>query len=92
MAHLPILYIGNLSKYTCGKLTAFSAHHVVYIPKLVNTINDFYLQKFSKSSSDEVLTHCKRELFQAIWNILLDDEFVDAYTNGMVVECSDQVL
>jgi hypothetical protein len=60
------LYIGNLSKYTHGKPTSFSAHHVAYIPKLVNTINNFYLQKFSKSLLDEVLTHCKRVLFQEI--------------------------
>jgi hypothetical protein len=28
------------------------------------------------------MTHCARELYHAQWNILLDDAFVAAYTNG----------
>ena len=38
-----------------------------------------------------VLSHCLRELFHAQWKILLDDEFLDAYENGIVVECIDEV-
>ncbi|KAG2751908.1 hypothetical protein P692DRAFT_20725477, partial [Suillus brevipes Sb2] len=29
------------------------------------------------------------ELFQEQWNILLDDEFIDAYVYGIVVHCCD---
>ena len=35
-------YTGNLSKYTRGKPTSFSAHHMAYIPKVF-----FFLQLFS---------------------------------------------
>jgi len=63
-----------------------------YHIQVVDTLNDFYLHVFGKSASDEVLTHCKRELFQAIWMTLLDEEFMDAYTNGLVVECVDGIL
>ena len=36
--------------------------------------------------------HCKHELFHAIWKIILDDEFVEAYKNGIVIKCHDGVL
>jgi len=36
-----------------------------------------------------VLTHCKRDLMHAIWSQLLDDEFMEAYIHGMLVECVD---
>jgi len=40
---------------------------------------------------DDVVTHCKKELFHAVWRILIDDEFVDAYKNGIVIKCYDGV-
>ena len=39
-----------------------------------------------------VLTHCKRELMHAIWLQLLNDDFVDAYTNRMLIECADGTI
>jgi len=45
----------------------------------------------SKNHTD-LLTHCKHELFHAVWKILLDDEFVEAYNNGIVIKCHDGVL
>lgn len=38
------------------------------------------------------MTHCRRELFHAQWEILLDDEFIDAYLHGIVVLCCDGIL
>ena len=60
--------------------------------QLVNTIQDFYRKTFNKSVTSAVLTHCKRELMHAIWAQLLDDEFVDAYANGMLIECADRTI
>jgi hypothetical protein len=57
--------------------------------QLVDTIQDFYCKMFNKPAMSAVLTHCKRELMQMIWLHLLNDDFVDAYTNGMLVECVD---
>ena len=45
----------------------------------------------SKTASDNLLTHCRRELFHAQWGCLLDEEFLDAYEHGMVVDCIDGV-
>ena len=45
----------------------------------------------NKKIHTDLLTHCKRELMHAIWRILLDDAFVEAYKNGIVVKCFDGV-
>lgn len=39
----------------------------------------------------EFFTHCHREFTHEQWRILLDDEFLDAYENGIVVECPDGI-
>jgi hypothetical protein len=38
-----------------------------------------------------MLTFLKRDLMQAVWALLLDEAFVDAYQNGIVVLCGDGV-
>lgn len=45
-----------------------------------------------EEATREVLTHSKRELMQAIWALLLDEKFMDAYTNGEAVRCKDGVV
>jgi len=39
----------------------------------------------------EVLHFLKIELMQKIWYLMLDDSFVDAYTHGMLITCSNGV-
>ncbi|KIM63149.1 hypothetical protein SCLCIDRAFT_24518 [Scleroderma citrinum Foug A] len=86
------LFLGNQSKYMRAKPTTFAAHHLAYIPKLSNTIQDFYLKTFGTSATASVLTHCKRELMQAIWSFLLDSDFLHAYEYGIVVKFADGIL
>jgi hypothetical protein len=38
------------------------------------------------------LSHCRKEVFHAQWNILLDDDFVSAYRHGIVIQCLDGVM
>ena len=33
----------------------------------------------------------RRELLQAVWKAILDDEFVHAYTYGIIMKCIDGV-
>ncbi len=35
------------------------------------------------------MTHCHREFFHAQWKEILDDEFLEAYEHGVVIECCD---
>ncbi len=44
-----------------------------------------------KAGSSALITHCRRELFQGAWEVLLDAEFVHAYEHGMVIDCIDGV-
>jgi hypothetical protein len=30
-------------------------------------------------------------MFHAIWHILIDDNFLDAYRNGIIIKCHDRV-
>ncbi|KIJ14904.1 hypothetical protein PAXINDRAFT_78160 [Paxillus involutus ATCC 200175] len=85
------LYFGNQSKYTRGKPTASACHHVAYIPTLPDDFQDTYAHHYGEASSDETYTHCKRELVQAIWKLLLDKEFMHAYKYGLVIRCGDGI-
>ncbi|KAF4615743.1 hypothetical protein D9613_012409 [Agrocybe pediades] len=88
------LYLGNQSKYERGKPGAFAAHHLAYIPKLDDMIQDTYRAIFDgESATKEVLTHLRRELMQGVWEKLLDDDLMDAYLNGIVIEfCEDPTM
>jgi len=37
------------------------------------------------------MTHCRREIYDAQWDILLDDDFLYAYEHGMVINCFDAI-
>jgi hypothetical protein len=41
--------------------------------------------------SKAFMTHCRREVMHAQWRILLDDEFLEAYKHGIVIQCCDGV-
>ncbi|KAG2737471.1 hypothetical protein P692DRAFT_201842935 [Suillus brevipes Sb2] len=82
------MYFGNQSKYTRGKPTARASHHLAYIPTLPNNLQDIYVDIFGEAMLSDVHTHLKRELMQAIWSLLLDGKFMEAYEHGIVIRCS----
>jgi hypothetical protein len=61
------------------------------ISQLSDKIQDFYTNKFGTSATAAVLTHCKRELMQAIWSYLLDSDFLHAYEHGITIKCVDGI-
>ncbi|KAN0088931.1 hypothetical protein V8E55_005988 [Tylopilus felleus] len=86
------MFFGNQSKYTRAKPTAAACHHVAYIPMLPDDFQDKYSKAFDHRSSNDVYTHCKCELMQSIWRLLLNEEFVQAYHFGLIVECADKTV
>jgi hypothetical protein len=38
------------------------------------------------------MTHSRREVLHAQWDILLDDEFMEAYIHGIVIQCCDRIM
>ncbi|KJA19627.1 hypothetical protein HYPSUDRAFT_143405, partial [Hypholoma sublateritium FD-334 SS-4] len=85
------LYFGNQSKYVRGKPKAGACHHLAYLPKLPSGFWDFYFELTGDGPSEDVLTHCRRELMHAVWTLLLDEEFMYAYEHGIIIECPDGV-
>jgi hypothetical protein len=59
--------------------------------QLPSNIQDFLKQLPHSGGKPAVLTHCKCELMQACWAILLDDDFLEAYLHGIIIECADGV-
>ena len=49
------------------------------------------MKHFGEPATAEVLTHLKRDLIHAIYMLLLDDEFIEAYKNGILIQCSDGI-
>jgi len=62
-------------------------------PKLPEYFQDFVSSFHCKwrSQKQQILTHCRRELMQAVWATILDDDFIHAYKYGIVVKCIDGV-
>ncbi|KAH7916847.1 hypothetical protein BV22DRAFT_1027329, partial [Leucogyrophana mollusca] len=86
------LFFGNQSKYIRSRPNSNSCHHVAYMPSLPDTIQDFFEKLLGQAATKEVITHCRRELIHAVWALLLDDAFMDAYVHGFVMKCVDGVV
>ncbi|KAK0430950.1 hypothetical protein EV421DRAFT_1912371 [Armillaria borealis] len=78
------IFYGLLSKYISAMPDAHAAHYFVYMPELPDIIQDLYKAEFGELASDAILTHLKQELMQAVWQLLLDEKFKDAYRHGLV--------
>ena len=68
-------------------------HSVANYPfrQVPDDLKKAYADHFGRTPTDEVLRFCKRELFQKIWLLLLDNDFMEAYEHGFVIECADGV-
>ncbi|KAF8236149.1 hypothetical protein L208DRAFT_1136286, partial [Tricholoma matsutake] len=59
---------------------------------LPDMIQDFYKENFGTTASQATLTHLKQELMHAIWELILNNEFMEAYEHGIVIKCPDGIL
>lgn len=46
---------------------------------------------YGKAPTSAVLTQLRRDLFQGVWDVLLDEEFMEAYEKGIIIEFSDGI-
>jgi hypothetical protein len=60
--------------------------------QLPDNFQDTYSRFFDEGSSSDVYTHCKRDLMQAIWRLLLNEKFVEAYNSGFVIKFVDGIV
>ena len=60
--------------------------------KLPDDFQDSYMKAYNGlPASAGTIMHLKRDLIQKVWELLLDDEFMAAYENGIVITCADSV-
>ena len=62
-------------------------------PKLPDSFVDWYQEIFGITPSEATLTHCKRELIQALWRLILSaPEFIEAYRLGIFIRFADNII
>ncbi|KAG8703740.1 hypothetical protein FRC08_002657 [Ceratobasidium sp. 394] len=82
-------YFGNESKYERCKPFTNSCYHAAHIPTLSDEVREQIAKLHGKPPSEALMTHLRRELMHEVWKHLLDEEFIDAWHNGIVIECAD---
>ncbi|KAF7292177.1 hypothetical protein MIND_01245000 [Mycena indigotica] len=101
-------FFSNHPKDFHGKPTSKAGFHQAYFasvmpyifiqsnsseyPQLPDTVRDSYRQQYGCDMPDEVYTHLKRELMHSIWELLLSEDFMDAYDNGIKIKCWDGIV
>ncbi|TFK62834.1 hypothetical protein BDN72DRAFT_902894 [Pluteus cervinus] len=60
-------------------------------PQLPPDLTDFIRKSTKNAPTPQLLAYCKRELYQGCWRVMLDQEFLEAYANGIVHLCSDEI-
>ena len=87
------MLLGNLSKYVRCQPNSGATKHLAYIPPLPDSLQDQLKVSHHKwdTQQKDIITHCRRELMHAVWKFLLDDDFLHAYTYGLVVRSLDRI-
>ena len=87
------MLFGNLSKYVRSQPNSGATKHLAYIPCFPDSLQDDLKEFHHKwdTQHKQILTHCRRELMQAVWKYLLDDDFIHAHKYGMVLRCRDGI-
>lgn len=83
-----IAYIPKVTYFTSVSawLSRLTGHQ-----QIPDIIQEWYHKTFGVFATAETLAHLKRELFHAIWILLLDDELRKAYFHGEDMEFWDKV-
>jgi hypothetical protein len=83
-------HIAYLPSVSHGLYHTILQHLRFIFAKLPDSIQDeIRTLSGGQSAPRELLTHIKRELIHEIWKLLLDDEFIDMYQNGILIKCAD---
>jgi hypothetical protein len=53
--------------------------------------DQFYMNITGKAPPAALKAHMRRELFHALWYLMLDDDFVRAYAHGIVIKFADGI-
>nr|GAT50466.1 predicted protein [Mycena chlorophos] len=94
LAHLwpGYTFFGNHPKDFRGKPSCHAGFHQIYFADLPDSIRNAYREHYDRDMPDKVFAHLKRELMHRTWDLLLSDEFMDTYDNGVKIRCRDGVV
>ena len=92
LTHSQDVVIPSPSFLRCVECTLVLLGRSYHSNQLPESIKKFISSISDKKDNRDLLAHCKQELIQAVWAILLDGDFIEAYKNGIVVECFDGIL
>nr|GAT45436.1 predicted protein [Mycena chlorophos] len=85
-------FFGNHPKEFRNKPTSHAGFHQVYFASLPESVRQTYREHYGCDMHDTVFTHLKRDLMHRIWDLLLSDDFLDAYDNGIKIRCFDGLV
>ena len=49
------------------------------------------MKTYGQKPTADMLKFCKRELFQQVWLLLLDEDFMHVYEHGIKLLCGDGI-
>ncbi|KAG8794059.1 hypothetical protein FRC12_000655 [Ceratobasidium sp. 428] len=81
------LQFGNRLKGDRARPSKKLTEYIGYLPSVQGDIET----ALKKPMADTLSAHIKREITHECWRKLLDDDFITAYRDGIVVECQDHV-
>ena len=97
-----------MCKYVRATPSALAAHHLAYMPvvrsrsapailslstlQLPAALLQYYEHVHGVPPTADVIRFLKHELAQQIWLLLLDERFMAAFRDGILVLCGDGIL
>ena len=57
----------------------------------LDKIQEFYLKEFGKHVTAAMLMHIRHEIAQAVWMLIMDEEFMHAYVHSFPEELNDGI-
>ena len=69
-------------------MLVWRSHHFEQLPESIKQLQSSIT---NKKNNYDLLTLCKWDLFHAVWRTMFDDEFIEAYKNGIVIKCFNRV-
>ena len=72
-------------------MQTFSTSGAYNVLQLDDALQDVYRQHYGQAATADTLTYLRREVMHAVWGLLLDDEFMEAYINGIIIQFPDGV-
>ncbi len=83
-------HLAYIPSVCCFRLYPFTTRGLLQLPESFKEFASSFHSKW-RTQKQQIFTHCRCELMHMVWSKLLDDDFVHAYTYGIVIKCIDGI-